>query len=211
VFSGRVEPRRTAFPVFPRPPLKFRTASFPQYGFKRTFKPATFVPTSGLSAVHIRPPASLIRWLSVRTRLTRQILRLFAVVVLTHFKPWLESCDSIGHDDSHPPRVRPEALGSPKGYAVLPGHRLLWPHPRLWIRNRAISAFPAIGARGIRPKAAIQRVPNLLRKTVRPCHLPYPGGFVIAYGCCFITNSGLRLRVRGSASAMCIFEAAEFA
>lgn len=44
---------------------------------------------------------------------------------------------------SQPPRVRPEALGSPEGYAVLPGHRLLWPHPSLWIRNRAISAFPA--------------------------------------------------------------------
>jgi hypothetical protein len=27
---------------------------------------------------------------------------------------------------------RPEALGSPAGYAVPPGHRLLWPHPRLW-------------------------------------------------------------------------------
>ena len=32
-------------PVFPRPPLKFRTAGFPQYGFKRTFKPATFTTT----------------------------------------------------------------------------------------------------------------------------------------------------------------------
>jgi hypothetical protein len=27
---------------------------------------------------------------------------------------------------------RPEALGSPAGYVVPPGHRLLWPHPRLW-------------------------------------------------------------------------------
>ena len=26
----------------------------------------------------------------------------------------------------------PEALGSPTGYAVPPGRRLLWPHPRLW-------------------------------------------------------------------------------
>jgi hypothetical protein len=32
---GRVEPGRTARPVFPRPPLKFRTVGFPQYGFKR--------------------------------------------------------------------------------------------------------------------------------------------------------------------------------
>ena len=27
---------------------------------------------------------------------------------------------------------RPEALGSPTGYVVPPGHCLLWPHPRLW-------------------------------------------------------------------------------
>lgn len=27
---------------------------------------------------------------------------------------------------------RPEALGSPAVYVVPPGHRLLWPHPRLW-------------------------------------------------------------------------------
>jgi hypothetical protein len=28
-------------------------------------------------------------------------------------------------------RSRPEALGSPVSYAVSPGHRLLWPHPKL--------------------------------------------------------------------------------
>ena len=196
--------------MFPRPPLKFRTASFPQYGFKRTFKPATFVMTDGLSAVHIRLPASLVPWLSVRTRPLVRFLGCSLSWCLRTL-PLAESCDSIGHDGSQPPHVRPEALGSPEGYAVLPGHRLLWPHPSLWIRNRAISVFPAFGARGNRPRAAIQRVPNLLRKTVRPCRLPYPGGFVSAFGCCFLTNSGLRLRVRGSASATCIFEAAEFA
>ena len=40
------------------PPLKFRTVGFPQYGFKRTFKPATFDDARGLSAVHIRPGAA---------------------------------------------------------------------------------------------------------------------------------------------------------
>src|ERR1700722_1432413 len=28
--------------------------------------------------------------------------------------------------------VDPEALGSPAGYVVPPGRRLLWPHPSLW-------------------------------------------------------------------------------
>ena len=102
-----------------------------------------------MPSTYARPP-SLIRWLSVRTQPMRQILRLFAVVVRVH-KTVLESCDSIGHDGSQPPHVRPEALGSPAGYAVLPGHRLLWPHPSLWLGNRAISAFPTSGARGSGP------------------------------------------------------------
>jgi len=55
-----------------------------------------------------------------------------------------------------------------------------------------------------RPRAAVQRFPNLLRKAVRPCHLPYPGGFVIAHGCYFLTNSGLRHEYNGSASATVI-------
>jgi len=48
----------------------------------------------------------------------------------------------------------PETLGSPAGYVVLPGHRLLWPHPRLsvpppglsssstrWYPNREVPQF----------------------------------------------------------------------
>ena len=73
----------------------------------------------------------------------------------------LESCDSIGHD-SQPPHVRPEALGSPAGYVVLPGHRLLWPHPSLWIRTATYAFRHERCTRG-RLRAAIQRFPNLLR------------------------------------------------
>src|SRR3989442_287217 len=46
-------------------------------------------------------------------------------------------------------RSRPEALGSPTGYVVPPGHCVLWPHPSLsaprvglWIRR---IVFPAPG------------------------------------------------------------------
>jgi hypothetical protein len=159
----------------------------------------------------MRLPAPLIRWLSVRTRLDSsdsQAVRCHGAYAL---KAVTESRDSIGHDDSQPPRVRPEALGSPEGYAVLPGHRLLWPHPSLWIRNGAISAFSHETAPEKRPRAAIQRFPNLLRKTVRPCRLPYPGGFVIAFGCCFLTNSGLRHEYKWLGIRNVLFEAAEFA
>ena len=37
-------------------------------------------------------------------------------------------------------RSRPEALGSPEGYAVPPGHRLLWPHPKLSASPASLSA-----------------------------------------------------------------------
>jgi hypothetical protein len=192
VVHGRVEPRRTALPVFPRPPLKFRTAGFPQYGFKQTFKPATFVMTVGLSAVHIHPPASLIRWLSVRTRLTRQILRLFAVRVLFALLAVFRTLRF------NRPRRLPTSTRSSRGpwlarrLCCPSGSSLTMASSEPLDPQQSDLCFSHYRRPRIRPRAAIQRFPNLLRKTVRPCRLPYPGGFVSAFGCCFLTNSGLR-------------------
>ena len=47
-----------------------------------------------------------------------------------------------------------------------------------------------------------QKVPNLLRLTVQPCRLPYPGGPRPAFGCRFVRDSGLRLGSTGSASTL---------
>ena len=68
-----------------------------------------------LSAVHIRLPASLIRWLSFSTRQYSSDPKAVRCRGALRKKPWTESCDSIGRDDSQTPRVRPEALGSPEG------------------------------------------------------------------------------------------------
>ena len=110
----------------------------------------------GLSAVRIRRLTPLIRWLSVRTQRLARFIGCSEHAVPKH-NPFLESCDSIGHDPSQPPRVRPEALGSPGGYAVPPGQRLLWPHPRLckpsgslWFRGRISSARGYGPGRGCR-------------------------------------------------------------
>ena len=47
-----------------------------------------------------------------------------------------------------------------------------------------------------------QRVPNLLRVTVLPCRLPYPGGPRCALGCRLHHGCGLRPGHKGSASTL---------
>jgi hypothetical protein len=87
--------------TFPPPPLKFRTAGFPQYGFKRSlgddlhrrFHTGLYVASAAAGLwVFIR---------SVRLRHPR----------LVRYK------------------ARPVALGSPGGCSVRPALCLLWPHP----------------------------------------------------------------------------------
>ena len=132
----------------------------------RQWRPSTI--SQGLSAVHIRlmipsytPPQFLLPEV-------RDPQRDFPVV---------EPLGSIWHDSQQLQHVHPEALGSPSGYVVPTGHRLLRPHPslwiplyHLWIRGRGCCT------QGIRLGVGIQRFPNLLRWTVLACRLPYPGG-----------------------------------
>jgi hypothetical protein len=82
------------------------------------------------------------------------------------------------HDRRQPGHVRPEALGSPAGYAVPPGQCLLWPHPSLWLTSYGDLWFSPPGSSRPRygSRRESQRVPNLLCLAVCPCRLPYPGG-----------------------------------
>jgi hypothetical protein len=82
--------------------------------------------------------------------------------------------------------------------SALLARRLRWPSTG-FSRPRNCSGRPS------------QKVPNLLRMTVRPCRLPYPGGPRLARGCRFVRGCGLRLGSTGSASTSSCFEAAEFA
>jgi len=69
----------------------------------------------------------------------------------------------------------PEALGSPAGYAIPQGPRLLWPHPSL--SRPSAGLFPSSGwslPYGL-VWAGRERFPTFLRLSVPPCHLPYPG------------------------------------
>ena len=80
------------------------------------------------------------------------------------------------HSDKHltmyqppiPTRSRPEALGSPTGYAVRPDHGLLWPHPsHSWPSN-------SLFASSVRPDGD-EWFPNLIRLSVRACRPQDPG------------------------------------
>ena len=58
---------------------------------------------------------------------------------------WFRRCAPValaGNSAGHLPEpFGPEALGSPAGYAVPPGHCLLWPHPRLWPPSAGLLFF----------------------------------------------------------------------
>ena len=91
-------------PVFSPPPLIFRTAGSPQYGFKREFGDDL-----------------------------RQVTPLGLYVTTVHGVRAVADGHKGKHRNPGLPassrRSRPEALGSPTGYVVRPGRGLLWPHP----------------------------------------------------------------------------------
>jgi hypothetical protein len=105
-----------------------------------------------------------------------------------------------GKDDGdiHTERSSPEALGSPAGYAVPPGHRLLWPHPRLLappadlcLRQQVFAFRP-----GPRGSPLYSACPSLRATSLTPAD---PSA---ASGCCFADHSSLHLLLTGSASAI---------
>jgi len=158
--------------LFPSPPLEFRTAGFPQYGFKPDSPAATFAQFRLIGGQQSFRSSSQVAQGAV-----------------------------AGH---RPTRGRgpfrlsgPEALGSPAGYAVPPGRRLLWPHPRLWASPADLWLSPA----GLCLAAKTQSFPALSCVSVFPCRLPYPGG-PGGHDCCTSARGSLRPSARDSASAM---------
>src|SRR5438552_9079710 len=140
--------------VFPPPPLKFRTAGFPQYGFKRDIRATTFVEFQ----------ARLIRGASP-----------------SPCPLWpRRACVLLGGGRS-PEHSRPEALGSPAGYVVPPRLCLLRPHvPLSAPLSGLFSSSRRVSSRPITTGTAVERFPNLLCVSVLSCRLPYPGG---PHGC----------------------------
>jgi len=94
---------------------------------------------------------------------------------------------------------RPEALGSPAGYVVPPGHRLLWPHPRLWSPPADLCFIRRVAVAQLLPTGR----PEVPQFTLRVSHpraaLRTPVGCAIAPDCCFIAHTSLRHFRSGSA------------
>ena len=139
--------------VFSPPPLKFRTAGFPQYGFK---------PAVG---GNLRPGGRRLRGLYAA-----QALPAPAEVAPPFRGGNRRSVSALRRGPSGP--TGPEALGSASGYAVPSRHRLLRPHPRLSAPPGVLSSSSA----GSSPRGpGAERVPAFVCESFRPCHLPYPG------------------------------------
>ena len=156
----------------------------------RQWRPSTT--SQGLSAVHIRPMTPSYTPPQFLLPEVRDPRRDFPVV---------EPFGSMWHDSQQRQHVHPEALGSPSGSVVPAGHRLLRPHPPLWIPLRRLwIRGGGCCTQGYRLGVGIQRFPNLLRWTVLACRLPYPGGPRGAHDCCFPLDISLHPFVTGSAT-----------
>ena len=124
---------RTATSVFPSP-SKIPYGGFSPVRLQTEIQPPPSSTVPGLSAARIRPATQLISG----HRPGSQSLR--PTQGLTVGEEVLPS--SSGTACGRTGRFRPEALGSPAGYVVPPGHRLLWPHPSLSTPTRRLMHSP---------------------------------------------------------------------
>ena len=99
---------------------------------------------------------------------------------------------------SRPPeRTSPEALGSPAGYAVPPGRRLLWPHPSLSASPAGLCIRQQVFAYRPRPRGSpLYSACPSLRAVSRT-----PADRSVARGYYFTDRSSLHHLRTGSASA----------
>jgi hypothetical protein len=96
------------------------------------------------------------------------------------------------------PTSDPEALGSPAGYAVPPGHRLLWPHPRHWTSPFDFrDSSPGLCVAAPRPSGS--PLSSACPSVRAASHTPAERA---GYGCWPPVRASLRLLCRGSASAL---------
>ena len=101
--------------------------------------------------------------------------------------------------------VHPEALGSPSGYVVPSGHRLLRPHPRLWIPPRHLwirgGGFCTQGI-GLRWESRGSPIYSAGLCSRAASHTPVAPKS--ADDCCFPFGLSLHLPVKGSAITLVV-------
>jgi hypothetical protein len=109
------------------------------------------IPYGGFSPVRLqtgcqRQPSSSTSRLKCKVHIPRKTRDLYATTAAVS-----GTYGPRGHGRRHrlTPASSPEALGSPQGYALPAGHRLLQPHPQLWRQGLAYLLRPA--PRTLRP------------------------------------------------------------
>jgi hypothetical protein len=169
-------------PTFPSPSLKFRTASFPRYGFKASLsghaclpddavKPAPGMPTSpgSLHRPFARIRHGLMTWLRV------------------HVQPRLRMplC-------ARPRLATPGVLGSGPSCVVSIHHRVLRPHPSVSQARGDFTALPLIRrAFAVRERLGDPRdLPYFPCRAVPTCRRPYAGGSATPSRCAAVAIPG---------------------
>ena len=155
-------------PTFPPPPLKFRTAGFPQYGFKVSLSAGAcpsddrvkLAPSIPRPALGLLPPSRTSR---------------------LHGPRELRCLAPKGNPEGSSPRdapLTPGVLGSGPSSAVSVHHGLLRPHPPVSQAPGDFTGLPLIPrAFAVREHRGDPRdLPSFPCRAVRTCRRPYPGG-----------------------------------
>ena len=107
------------------------------------------IPYGGFSPVRLQTrcqprPSSSLSKLKRKTRIPSDQVDLYAANVQVSSPIVLEALSLPRHFSGVPNHgpSRPEALGSPEGYVVPPGHRLLWPHLKLSVSPASLFPSP---------------------------------------------------------------------
>jgi hypothetical protein len=166
-------------PAFPSPPLKFRTAGFPQYGFKASLSGATCRPAPRRTeSAYTRPVPRRASRLSspfARVRSRRSDQALSPDRVRTFCVPLRE----------RPRLSTPGVLGSGPS-CVVPDHQcLLRPHPPVPQARDDFAAWPFIRrAFAVRVRLGDPRdLPYFRYRSFQACRRPYAGGFEVLSRC----------------------------
>ncbi len=166
--SGRAMARTglRMMPTFPLPPLKFRTAGFPQYGFKASLSAGAcpsddrvkLTPSIPRQEFGLPPPSRAPRLQDPR---------------------WLRFLAPQGNPEGSSPRdapLTPGVLGSDRSSAVSDPPRLLRPHPPVSQAPRDFTVLPLIPrAFAVRERRGDPRdLPYFPWRAVPTCRRPYP-------------------------------------
>jgi hypothetical protein len=156
-------------PTFPSPPLKFRTAGLPRYGFKASLSVGAFQRCDGLKSTPRHAPVIALFVPGLRALPCRER----RVGSGSH-----PSDTSTRRCASGPRRSTPGVLGSGASSALSLHRRLLRPHPSVSQARDDFAAWPVIRrAFAVRERLGDPGdLPYFRCRAVHTCHRPYAGG-----------------------------------